>query len=200
MKKDNIFEHILYEIDMYLSTYDLFNTQYKEAKLDDVEYCYVRNAIFESHFLHMRNVKDLFLNNKSFPTDIVLSTVLLDPVSCTISKEDLVCKDENGEIIYDMNHSELTYAIIMNKSIEHLTKERFDSSLTSTGSLDALQMLSMQNMMKLLIPNIKAFSVLVSNKANIVAEYQNAWDVFKEKIDFFSSQTIPTFSTTFGFD
>ena len=56
VRKGNIFDHLLYEFEMYLETYSRL-----VALKDEEDDCvFKRNVLLESHAVHMRNIIEFF--------------------------------------------------------------------------------------------------------------------------------------------
>ena len=193
-QKNNIFEHILYEINMYLFTYDLFLTRFYEPE-GDSDYLIVRNTILEAQFVHMRNVTDFFLNKASFSDDIVLDTVLEKSVSsqCQLNKANLVLKDNNGNALLNKNGNQIYCSEIINKSVAHLTGARFDSNM------EFLQGRVIEIMIGLLFNCIKSFVDLLQTPTNVVPDYQNDLTNYQSQINHLRTLTLSYFSVKFGF-
>lgn len=149
--KRNTFNHILYEIKMYLATYDvLFNPV--------PAYIYtpfLKNVFLECYAIHLRNLTDFFLNNTSNDnrnkdSDIVTSTIFSNT-------EDLDYKDTDGEINRNKR--------LINKSIAHLTNERTENGFTYKYN-SAIYALTV-----VLIPKIKKCVELLSDKTYVKDQY-----------------------------
>ena len=100
--KSNPFDHLLYEFEMYLSTYEFVN------QTTDISIT-VKNALIESHGIHLRNLLEFFnCQEKSFNTTTIFN-----------------CNRFFG--VADPSNSTKQ---VINKSIGHLTKERFSWNQT----------------------------------------------------------------------
>ena len=192
LAKDNIFDHIYYEINEYLVSFK-FITQNKflDAFLIDPNNNFgksyylqsIKNSIWTAHFVHMRSLIDFFSNikNPNVDDDIILETILVPTVisPCLLDKKtDLDYMDKSGKKIFYGSKSEtLRYTNIINKSIQHLsTKRAIYDDLKTSVPMEDLQSQTITNMYDILHPRIKAFINLLSNPANLCAEYQNDYN------------------------
>ena len=97
--KSNIFDHVLYEFEMYIQTYRAFPKCRIGTSYDQ----FLLNALLESHAVHLRNLIEFFNGEiDCITTDIIF-----------VGAQDLSF-DDTGI------HAKQT----VNKTIEHLTKER----------------------------------------------------------------------------
>ena len=97
-QKANIFDHILYEFEMYIATYmELFQSV---KQLNTIEI----NVLLESHAIHLRNLIEFFNNEK----DCITTNTIF--------------KNEHD---FRFDDSNLKAKQAINKSIGHLTKERY---------------------------------------------------------------------------
>lgn len=60
--KELVFEHILYEFEMYFGTASLFR---RNIKCSDVDPVLLHNMMLESHQLHLRNLIEFFCNDNN---------------------------------------------------------------------------------------------------------------------------------------
>lgn len=189
--KKNIFEHICYEINEYLITYDLIiihsNSKNDENNPNKLP-LYIYNCVWDSHFIHMRNLKDFFMN-KPQNDDIVLQTVLdfdqcnYDICKIKLDKTKLNINDENGKpIINKETNRNLTYITVINKSVEHLTESRVQMNTCPLKTLDELQKLTVIKMMEMLYPRIKIFLSLLCDSNNVVLKYRNDLEKYQKKL------------------
>ena len=69
-KKRNIFNHLLYEFQMYLETYLRLWNHIHEQNHDDI----LKNIILESHAVHLRNLIEFFnRENNCITTDTIFT-------------------------------------------------------------------------------------------------------------------------------
>lgn len=111
-KRDNIFEHVLYEFNMYLQTF--YHWVMIEEEKGNV---YKNNVNYESHQIHLRILMEFFEDESIKSDDIVVSTVVNSIEGLIINKDDFI--EEKKSI---------------NKSISHITKTRckkdYDENVT----------------------------------------------------------------------
>ncbi len=100
VNKNNIFEHLLYEFRMYLETYARLRKHIHEKNGDSI----LKNMILESHAVHLRNLIEFFNREKD-----------------CITTETIFLSDHN--LMYD--DSKMKAKQIVNKTVDHLTKERY---------------------------------------------------------------------------
>lgn len=105
MNKNNIFEHVLYEMQMYHFTYQKLLT-YKNSNAWEEQVLF--NAFWDSHLLHLRNLIDFFNNEEH----------------CINVNFLLNSGNDSFRVPNDSNENKR----IINKSCDHLTKERFEIS------------------------------------------------------------------------
>lgn len=97
--KSNRFEHLLYEFKMYLDTYSLVVRNANFATYPDT----LRNALIESHAIHLRNLIEFFnCDEKCITTKMVFDG------SHDLRIDESLCDKQ-----------------CINKAVEHLTEERF---------------------------------------------------------------------------
>jgi len=196
-QKNNIFEHIFYEISQYLYTFDILRNTKKRVK------CQVLfNCIWDSHFIHLRNLKDFFLNTKNENEkktgndDIVLGTILVPSLidKCALSKKDLEYNDDNS---HTLNKEQVTYPMIINKSVEHLTLKRTNPWGLSISMSD-LQNKTIDNMFRVLFPLVVNFLHLLENLDNVNPLYREDLSGYKDKLHHMTNKLLPYISTTYN--
>lgn len=103
--EDYYLNHILYEIEMYLSTLE----DYTDPSFANKEQ-YYKNLVIESFCVHTRNLMDFFLNkeNKKYPDDLISSKIINE------GKYSKFFEDNLRNLDID----------ILNKSVCHLTMTR----------------------------------------------------------------------------
>lgn len=100
IKKGNIFDHVLYEIQMYIETYIRLLKHIQEQNTDVI----LKNMILESHAVHLRNMIEFFNREQEcITTDTIFS----------------------GKVDLSFNDTEMKAKQTINKTIGHLTKERY---------------------------------------------------------------------------
>lgn len=142
--KKNIFDHILYEIEMYIATYKmLFNYALLEDKL-------LNNMVLESHAIHLRNLIEFFNCEKNC---ITTETIFLGSQDFTF---------------VDLMNAKKT----INKTIEHLTLERVkwyntEKDLTKNFSLCINLMFE-----SIMMPRIQRFIDLLMQENTVKERYK----------------------------
>ncbi len=99
-KKKNLFEHLFYEFEMYLKTYSELVTVSPNQEDADFK----RNVLLESHAVHLRNLIEFFNCEKNC---LNMDTVFTG----------------NHDLSFD--DSSIKAKQTINKTIDHLTKERY---------------------------------------------------------------------------
>ena len=105
-QKGNLFDHVLYEFEMYIYTYYKISDNTVARKSDQATY----NALLESHAIHLRNLIEFFNCEK----DCISMKTLFEKVVDTS---------------FDDNQYQAKK--IVNKAISHLTKERYTWNKTA---------------------------------------------------------------------
>jgi|GEM_PF-4789025 len=105
-QKNNIFEHIFYEISMYYQSFVMLQKTIALDESNQPDKQFWINVLLESHATHLRNLIHFFSGKDS----INVRTVLIDNPKLGISEADKKAK-------------------IIDKAISHLTVERIDSSM-----------------------------------------------------------------------
>ncbi len=100
-KKKNLFEHLFYEFEMYLKTYAELGTTISP---DQEDADFKRNVLLESHAIHLRNLIEFFNCEKNC---LNMDTVFTG----------------NHDLSFD--DSTIKAKQTINKTIDHLTKERY---------------------------------------------------------------------------
>lgn len=113
-RKSNIFEHVLYEFQMYFETYFRLHTYCQEENIDYIS----KDIVLESHAVHLRNLIEFFNQDKNC---ITTETIFFG--NHDLSFDDTTIKAKQ----------------IISKAIDHLTKERYtwintDGDLTVRGA------------------------------------------------------------------
>lgn len=113
-RKSNIFEHVLYEFQMYFETYFRLRALCTGEKKDNI----LKDIVLESHAVHLRNLIEFFNRDQNCIT------------TETIFKGD-----------HDLSFDDSTIKAkqFVNKTIDHLTKERYtwirtENDLTVRGA------------------------------------------------------------------
>ena len=113
-RKSNIFDHVLYEFQMYFETYFRLHAYCIEKNIDYIS----KDIVLESHAVHLRNLIEFFNRDKN-----CITTETLFYGDHDLSFDDTAIKAKQ----------------IISKTIDHLTKERYtwintDSDLTVRGA------------------------------------------------------------------
>ena len=143
VNKRNIFEHILYEFQMYLYSYQKLVLLSQEMKKDNnwqLEY----NLAWDAHFLHLRNIIEFFNNSEHAITTLTV----------------LKC---NPKLFIEDAGNEHKRAI--NKSIDHLTIERVNENMTEKSNE------TFKYMINLVPQRIVSFLLILDDKDNVKVEY-----------------------------
>lgn len=109
--KNLIFEHVLYEIEMYLFTNILLGRHQTDQLLV--------NVLWTSNLTYMRNLIGFFSDEPGYDTDITYRTVLNDIDTLGIDKKTV------AELMK-----------IINKSISHLTKDRISNDYVTDANIE----------------------------------------------------------------
>jgi len=109
-RKKNIFDHIFYEIEMFLYTFSDSNIKNLNV--------YLKNAVMESNRIHLRNLFDFFRKEKRYDDDIIISDL--------ISNAGTLRKIENVEDKFKNLVKECKEVI--DKLTAHLTLKRINKS------------------------------------------------------------------------
>lgn len=99
-RKSNIFDHVLYEFQMYFETYFRLKLLCMKQNVDIIS----KNIVLESHAVHLRNLIEFF--NRDINC-ITTDTIFIG----------------NHDLSYD--DSQIQAKQVINKAIDHLTKERY---------------------------------------------------------------------------
>lgn len=119
--KNNIFEHVLYEFEMYLDTYSLL------IKLNNIGALgqFSKNVLIESHLIHLRNLMEFFT---SVGEDKTLNSDPTPPktnASNSRNQNDINIKTiftaDCIPTIRDESHMKQT----VNRALSHLSKDRY---------------------------------------------------------------------------
>ena len=159
MDKNNIFEHVAYEFDMYLYSFEkIIESRLFKARYGYIENQNLFNTYWDSHFLHLRNLIDFFACDHSQLTDINVNTFFNGQNTHQQFQVDDIIKDTNDkEITIKTNHNgnsreePLTCRIIINKSVDHITSERANFE---TVFVDKTQMNNMTHFQQMTIHQI----------------------------------------------
>ena len=147
-QKSNIFDHVLYEFEMYIETYYKLCENAFVRKVDQVTY----NAILESHAIHLRNLIDFFNSERDC---ISVKTVFEEP-------------DDKS-----FNDSKYKAKQTVNKAINHLTKERLTWNQTEDDLTLRYSQLISPMFNRVMLPRI-AYSVnLLIAGQKIKKEYRD---------------------------
>ena len=109
-RKKNIFDHIFYEIEMFLYTFSDSNIKNLNV--------YLKNAVMESNRIHLRNLFDFFRKEKRYVDDIILCDILSN--ADTINKIENV-EDKHKDLVKDCKKA-------INKLTAHLSHLRVEKS------------------------------------------------------------------------
>lgn len=141
--KCNIFEHVFYEMQMYL--YSLYKlSMFEQLEINtQLEY----NLVWDTHFLHIRNLLDFF-NCES--DSITVDTILVNKKDFTISQE------------------EFKYKQVINKTVDHLTIER----VKKANKMSNLQLKVIKDMSIVIPERIRIFLDLLDDYENVKTEYK----------------------------
>ncbi len=116
-------EHILYEIQMYQQTLLLIIFKLNEIDSNSNGYgTIIKNTIFESHKLHLRNLLLFFNSNKLYEDDIVYS--------------DIITADNS---IYDLNQEYIKLRDLFNKTTMHLSNKRVELDIIERDNDDVFK-------------------------------------------------------------
>lgn len=195
MNKKNIFEHISYEFDMYLYTFHkIYEMCLYKIHRGYTENQNLFNAFWDSHFLHLRNLIDFFNYDCSQFTDITVKT-FFDNKICKEFKIDDTIKDKNNEdIIIRNNHNgkskeePLTFRMIINKSVDHITLERvkFEEYFTkNTQSMDMghFQKDTIFSMIKIIPSLIIKFVNLLESSKDLQESHKKDFESYRLKFE-----------------
>lgn len=137
-KKNNTFEHIIYEFQMYFQTCYLINNYYLRSKNNLVYLCFdkkinhhiAKNLILESHQHHTRNLIGFFSNTSRNDNDIIISRIIKKDV---LKNNSFVCyekiKDNNSKYVYN-NKNIQSIMNIFNTGVSHLSSYRTKEGLS----------------------------------------------------------------------
>lgn len=188
--KGMVLEHVLYEMEMYLSTLIFLNQLNDEIDKTKTAYLNLtnqKNMCIESHQIHLRNLLEFF--NGDISPDVENDESL---EKCNKKKK----QRKNTNIVYSsiVNNADTlrvenmrvnggrTVKTIINKSISHLTEERITENLKSAakGSMDLMIGIipqTIDNFINYLETNRKnmyeAKSSKLKNKINLKEEYES---------------------------
>lgn len=109
--KSNIFDHLLYEFEMYFFTYRKLRRLSQRGGYDQ----FMINVLCESHAVHLRNIIEFFNQDKD----------------CITTKDIFV-----GELDFSFDDSTIKAKQTINKAIDHLTKQRYTWNRTSKDLTD----------------------------------------------------------------
>lgn len=163
--KENIFEHIFYEMNMYMSTYMELHRFWTRG-ITPCQYRY--NTVIESHCVHLRNLIEFFNpdNSKQIHDEHK-------------NKEQ---KQEDKNIVYThvlvtncrFTYNDEKYKIkqLINKSVNHLSLKRFAWENNPGKSLSERQMKDIPRVFPLICRRIKYFLLLLENN-NIKEKYKS---------------------------
>lgn len=98
--KSNVFDHILYEFEMYIQTFNELVKLFQQ----DSENQFMENVLLESHAVHLRNLIEFFNCEKNC---ITTATVFV------------------GEHDLSYDDTSIKAKQTVSKTIDHLTKERY---------------------------------------------------------------------------
>lgn len=154
VNKNNIFEHLLYEFRMYLETYSRLCNHIREKNSDSI----LKNMILESHAVHLRNLIEFFNREKEC---ITTETIFLS----------------NHNLMYD--DSKMKAKQIVNKTVDHLTKERYTWNQTEKDLTVRYAMVINQLFPELASRIIKCVDLLLQ-ETDVRSEYMN--DLHNNKI------------------
>ena len=127
--KSNRFEHLLYEFEMYLDTYSLI---VKNANFPTYP-CTLRNALLESHAIHLRNLMEFFNCEKN-----CITTKIVFDGAHDLSIDKTLCDKQ-----------------CINKTVDHLTKERFEWNKDQGKNLTTRFEMAIHNMYPEITKRIK---------------------------------------------
>lgn len=101
-------EHVLYEIQMYLETYEYLQELKKQQRILSEQVACIQfqfNMTIESHEVHLRNLMEFFRKESSRENDLIVTHILND-------SDDLVIEKDFEKYKH------------ISRSVEHLTKDR----------------------------------------------------------------------------
>ena len=151
-QKKNIFDHLLYEFEMYLRTYS------ELVALDDSQkdVDFKRNVLIESHAVHLRNLIE-FLN---YETDCITTKTVFTG---------------NHDLSFDDSLIKAKQTI--NKAIDHLTKERYTWNQTKRDLTLRINDIIHRMYYFYIVDRIKkCISMLMNNtdiNSTVIADLQN---------------------------
>ena len=137
-QKENIFDHILYEMEMFLLTEKLLanigeiDLTYKSCIIPEKEITKqaLINILIVSNHTHIRNLLCFFSPSSTRKKDDITSSTILEEVHC-------------NELNFDTKKKEFICAKkLLNKTISHLTKTRLKpkSTIQSHSILDPIKL------------------------------------------------------------
>lgn len=150
-RKTNIFEHVFYEFDMYLYTYQRIieiGKYREEESFNQNEY----NMAWDAHFLHLRNLIEFFNDEKN-----------------CISAQDILCCEYDLKVNSEWEYygETMTFKKVINKTVDHLTMERLEGKVWAEK-----QLFTIDQMIKIIPQRILTFLELTDCLDNVVQKYQ----------------------------
>lgn len=150
-QKSNIFDHIFYEFEMYIRTYQYLMYVVK-CPLKSHDNQFWINVLHESHATHLRNLIHFFSGKDS----INANTVLRENAKLGISRADEKCKT-------------------IDKAISHLTEERIVSDKNEKNLNTAMSKL-VADMWPEICNSINKYLRLLSEKIKMKTEYISCFE------------------------
>lgn len=192
MNKRNIFEHILYEIDIYFYSHErikeLLQIKSKNESTIQNEY----NCLWDSFFIHLRNLLNFF-KSTGRKDDLLCGDIFKDNINTKQLKVSFTIEYEINDCYYLLNEDELE--TIIHKSICHLSKTRNKQQIDINGKiiktgLEELQKIAFSISHLFLKEKIYIFLCFLKNRDNIRQDYLNDYDEYKHLIDDFIDKII----------
>ena len=152
-RKHNIFDHLLYEFEMYLDTFDALLFYSLKTNVS-----FQKNVLLESHAVHLRN--------------------LIEFLNC---EKDCICVNSIFIGNYDLSFDDslLNAKQTINKTIEHLTEERTKWNQTDKDLTIHFSKV-VNEMHPIMVERIERCIVMLFNKTDINSKYSS--DLIDERI------------------
>ena len=144
-EKSNLFDHIFYEFEMYIQTYRSLprcrlGTDYNQI---------MHNALLESHAVHLRNLIELFNGGK----DCITTNIIF------IGAHD-----------FSFDDTEIQAKQTVNKTTEHLTKERVTWNQTEKDLTIRINYVIQKMYGEIIVPRIKDCIELLLQEKDVKPE------------------------------
>lgn len=108
-QKQNVFDHILYEFEMYIETHEMLENGFFQRRMNYTTV--LKNAVIESHAIHLRNLLSFFEGKDSINCNTICTSMdkigikaveqkkkIISLAVCHLGEERYICSSEDSNI------------------------------------------------------------------------------------------------------